>query len=96
MEYEAYTPMALKQMRKMCSEMRARWPVRKVVMLHRLGLCPVGEASVIIAVSAEHRAEAIKAAEWGIDNLKATVPIWKKERYQDGAASWKENAEQPK
>jgi len=61
-------------------------------MLHRLGEVPVGEASVVIAVSSAHRAAAMDACRFAIDELKATVPIWKKEWYEDGS-TWKENAE---
>jgi len=83
LSYEAYAPMALKQMKKICLEMRKKWSgeMKKIVILHRLGACPVGEASVMIAVSSPHRKEALNAVHWAIDQLKKTVPIWKKEHY---------------
>mmetsp|Transcript_25486 Transcript_25486/g.40914 ORF Transcript_25486/g.40914 Transcript_25486/m.40914 type:complete len:115 (+) Transcript_25486:933-1277(+) len=83
--------MALKQMKKICLEMRNTWTeMRKIVILHRLGVCPVGQASVMIAASSPHRKEALNAVHWAIDQLKKTVPIWKKEHYTDGS-SWKQN-----
>eukprot|EP00466_Bigelowiella_natans_P005544 jgi/Bigna1/142995/aug1.74_g17703 len=91
LSYEAYAPMALKQMKKICLEMRNTWTeMRKIVILHRLGVCPVGQASVMIAASSPHRKEALNAVHWAIDQLKKTVPIWKKEHYTDGS-SWKQN-----
>ncbi len=60
---------------------------------HRLGVVPVGEASVLIAVSSAHRGEGLDAVHWAIDELKRRVPIWKKEVYADGS-TWKENAQQ--
>jgi len=93
LEYEAYEPMALKQMRELCNEMRQRWPnVVKCAILHRTGVVAVGEASVVIAVSSPHRREALESVAWCIDELKSRVAIWKKELYEDGS-SWKENAE---
>ena len=95
LEYEGYMPMAIKEMRKIAAQVRARWAVECVAMVHRLGLVPVGESSVIIAVSSAHRLEAVLATHFAIDTLKATVPIWKKEVYADGDgdAVWKENCE---
>jgi len=93
LEYEAYEEMASKEMRKLCDKVRARWDVKKMAVFHRLGVVPVGEASVIIAVSSAHRREAIEACHFAIDELKATVPIWKKEIYEDGS-TWKANKAQ--
>ncbi|CAG9466341.1 unnamed protein product [Pedinophyceae sp. YPF-701] len=92
LEYEAYVPMALAKLQEVCDKAAAKWDVRKVAMAHRTGLVGVTEASVIIAVSSAHRLEAIEACHFGIDDLKATVPIWKREVYEDGSA-WKENKE---
>lgn len=84
LEYEAYEGMARKEMRRLAAAARARWPVRKIAMVHRVGVVPVGEASVAIAVSAGHRGEAFTACHWLIDRLKELVPIWKKEHYRGG------------
>ena len=92
--YEAYEEMALKELVKLCETVQQQFPgVARCCMMHRLGEVVVGEASVVIAVSSEHRKEAIAACGWAIDELKARVPIWKKEIYEDGAAEWKENKE---
>ncbi len=85
LEYEAYTPMAITTMEALADEARARWTLSHVSMVHRIGVVPVGEASVVIAVSAPHRAEAFSACRFLIDALKERVPIWKKEWYDDGA-----------
>eukprot|EP01122_Echinamoeba_exundans_P016486 TRINITY_DN8369_c0_g1_i1.p1 TRINITY_DN8369_c0_g1~~TRINITY_DN8369_c0_g1_i1.p1 ORF type:complete len:195 (-),score=32.83 TRINITY_DN8369_c0_g1_i1:161-745(-) len=92
LEYEAYVPMAEKEMIKICQEMRKKWPIIHVAMYHRYGLVPITETSVIVAVSSIHRRDALEACEYGIDEIKAKVPIWKKEFYEDGS-TWKENAE---
>lgn len=84
LEYDAYPPMAEKQMRAIADEVRARWPVTGVAMAHRTGRLEIGEASVIIAVSSPHRADAIEACRYAIDRLKATVPVWKKEVFEGG------------
>lgn len=78
MEYEAYKEMAKKEMRKIAAEIRARWGISDIAMLHKVGQVAVGEPSVIIAVAAEHRREAFRACEYAIDKLKEVVPIWKK------------------
>lgn len=94
LEYEAYEAMAVKEMEKLCDTTREQHPdVLHVVIHHRLGLVPVREASVIIAVSSPHRRAAIEACHFAIDTLKATVPIWKKELYTEGEPSWKANKE---
>lgn len=95
LEYEAYEPMALKELKQLTTQTLAKYShvgVRHVACAHRLGVVPCGEASVLIAVSSEHRAAAFDACRWMIDTLKARVPIWKKEIYADGS-KWKENAE---
>jgi molybdopterin synthase catalytic subunit len=84
LEYEAFARMALREMRALASEAKRRWPLRKVAMVHRIGVVPVRQASVGIAVSAGHRAEAFAACHWLIDRLKEIVPIWKKERFRGG------------
>jgi molybdopterin synthase catalytic subunit/molybdopterin converting factor small subunit len=85
LEYEAHAPMAEAKMREIGDEIRRRWPsVKRVAMLHRIGRLEIGESSVLIAVSASHRGEAFEACHQAIDRLKATVPVWKKEHFEDG------------
>jgi molybdopterin synthase catalytic subunit len=84
LEYEAFASMAVREMRLLARQARQRWPLERVAMVHRVGVVPVGEASVGIAVSAGHRAEAFEACHWLIDRLKEIVPIWKKEHYRGG------------
>jgi molybdopterin synthase catalytic subunit len=85
LDYEAYREMALEQMRRLSTEALARFGVRDVAVVHRLGRLMVGETSVLIVVASAHRAAAFDACRWLIDTLKKTVPIWKKETFADGA-----------
>jgi molybdopterin synthase catalytic subunit len=85
LEYEAYGPMALAEMARIEAEALARWPGAEVAMVHRTGLVGIGEASVVIAVGSPHRAEAYETSRFLIDQLKARVPVWKRERYADGS-----------
>ena len=84
LEYEAYAEMAKAQMERIGDEIASRWPQARVAMAHRTGRLEIGEASVVVCVSCPHRAEAIAACKWGIDRLKESVPIWKKEHAADG------------
>jgi molybdopterin synthase catalytic subunit len=85
LEYEAHGPMAEAKLREIADAMHTRWPgVRRVAIAHRVGRLEVGEASVVIAVSAAHRGEAFEACRYAIDTLKRTVPVWKKEHFEDG------------
>jgi molybdopterin synthase catalytic subunit len=84
--------MALPVMEEIEAEVRARWPVTGVRLVHRLGRIEIGEASVVVAVSSPHRGEAFAACHYAIDTLKAKVPIWKKEFYAEGHQAWLENA----
>lgn len=84
LEFEAYEKMALSEMKKIADEMMKRWPLHKIVMHHRVGVLEIGELPVIIAVSASHRDAAFDACRYAIDTLKQTVPIWKKEVFEDG------------
>ncbi len=84
LEYEAYEAMAVQEMRRIADDIAKQWDVVAVAMVHRVGVVPVGEASVAVAVSAAHRDEAFAACRYGIDTLKCTVPIWKKEYYRGG------------
>jgi molybdopterin synthase catalytic subunit len=87
LEYEAYAGMAEKQMREIAAEIGERWSEARVAMAHRTGPLEIGEASVVVSVSCPHRAEAIAACKHGIDRLKESVPIWKKE-FAEGGAVW--------
>lgn len=91
LEYEAWPTMALAEMGRIVAEVAERWPGARAAMVHRVGVVGVGEASVVIVVSAPHRDEAYQASRHAIDQLKARVPIWKKEWYADGSM-WKANA----
>ena len=84
LEFEAYEKMALSEMKKIAGEMMKRWPLHKIVMHHRVGVLQIGEVPVIIAVSASHRDAAFEACRFAIDTLKQTVPIWKKEVFENG------------
>ena len=84
LEYEAYRPLAIKRIEELIAEAEVRWRVRCAIA-HRLGRIEIGEASVIVAVGAVHRAEAFESCGWLMDSLKDTVPIWKKEFAEDGA-----------
>jgi molybdopterin synthase catalytic subunit len=85
LDYEAYEEMALKQMEELAERALEDFKVRDVVMVHRFGRLEIGETSVLIAVVSAHRAAAFDACRWLIDTLKRTVPIWKKEYFEDGA-----------
>jgi molybdopterin converting factor subunit 1 len=85
LEYEGHAPMAEAKMREIGATIHARWAsVKRVAMLHRVGRLEIGESSVLIAVSAAHRREAFEACTYAIDTLKRTVPVWKKEHFEDG------------
>lgn len=84
LEYEAYASMAVTEFEKIAEEARVRWNVCEIAIVHRVGVVPIGETSVAIAVSAPHRAEAIDACRFAIDRLKHVAPIWKKERFEGG------------
>src|SRR5215467_14919456 len=85
LDYEAYESMALNEMRKLAEAALERFAVRDLRLIHRLGRLEIGETSVLIAVAAAHRGAAFEACRWLIDSLKKTVPIWKKEHFEDGA-----------
>ena len=85
LDYEAYEEMALKQMDALVEQALQQFPIRDVAMVHRLGRLEIGESSVLIVVASAHRAAAFDACRWLIDTLKRTVPIWKKEYFEDGA-----------
>jgi MoaE-MoaD fusion protein len=85
LDYEAYEEMALKQLEALAQQALSRFEVRDVALVHRLGRLEIGETSVLIVVASAHRAAAFDACHWLIDTLKRTVPIWKKEYFEDGA-----------
>jgi len=85
LEYEAHAPMAEAKMREIATAVRARWPdVVRIAIIHRTGRLEVGESSVMIALSSPHRRQAFEACHFAIDTLKETVPVWKKEYFEDG------------
>ncbi|XP_068638893.1 molybdopterin synthase catalytic subunit [Aristolochia californica] len=92
LRYEAYVPMAVRRLKSICSSARSSWNLDYIAVAHRLGPVPVGDSSVFVAVSAVHRSDALDACKYIIDELKASVPIWKKEVYENGEV-WKENSE---
>lgn len=88
LEYEAYPEPALARMHALVDDARSRWAsIGRIAILHRTGHVELGEAAVVVAVSSPHRAEAFEAARWAIDELKRTVPIWKREAWE-GGESW--------
>ena len=84
LEFEAYESMAVIEMNKIAEYVLNKWPVQKILIHHRTGILNVGEIPVIIAVAAAHRDAAFEACRYTIDTLKQTVPIWKKEVFEDG------------
>jgi molybdopterin synthase catalytic subunit len=82
-EYSAYDVMAEAELERMIAEARARWPEARVAARHRIGLVPVGEASIVIASAAPHRAEAFEACRYVIEEVKRRLPVWKKEHHRD-------------
>lgn len=85
LDYEAYEEMALQQMELLAAQSLQQFQIRDVAIVHRLGRLEIGETSVLIAVASAHRAAAFDACRWLIDTLKRSVPIWKKEHFEDGA-----------
>lgn len=88
LQYEAYADMAVKKMEDIASECRKRWPDATVALWHRVGQLAITEISVLIGVASPHRKDAFAAAQYALDTLKQTVPIWKKEFYADGEIEW--------
>jgi molybdopterin synthase catalytic subunit len=86
--YDAYTEMARRELEKLEAEARRRWALVECLMVHRLGVVPISEASVAIVVSSAHRAAAFDAGRWLIDRLKESAPIWKQERWASGETEW--------
>ncbi|VDN86431.1 unnamed protein product [Brugia pahangi] len=93
LEFEAYDEMVYKELDRLCNELRESYPtIDRIALFHRVGKVFVGEASVIMAVSAPHRQDTFRATEKGIDYLKNRIPIWKKEVYSDDTYCWKRNS----
>ena len=88
--YEAYEPMAKKELMRIAEEMLNRWQLCKVAIVHRTGTLSIGKISVAIFVSAPHRSDAFEAARYAIERIKETVPIWKREHFEDGTSEWVE------
>ena len=86
--YDAYREMAEKELASLEQEARKRWQLNDCLLVHRLGLVPLGEVSVAIVVASRHRREAFEAGEWLIDTLKQRVPIWKQEHFTNGGTEW--------
>ena len=84
LDFEAYAPMAISEMRKIAERAQAKWDCEKVAIHHRVGALEIGETAVVIAVATPHRKAAFEACQFCIDTLKETVPIWKKEIFEDG------------
>lgn len=85
LEYDAYPEMAVKKMHEVAAEVRARFPINEIGVLHRIGRLEIGETSLLVAVSSPHRAEAFEACHYAVDRIKQIVPIWKKEVWADGS-----------
>jgi molybdopterin synthase catalytic subunit len=88
LEYEAYEPMALAALERIEREACTRFEIASCAIAHRLGEVPPAEASVVVVVASAHRGAAFDAGRWVMDELKRTVPIWKRERFADGGAEW--------
>jgi len=88
LDYEAYEPMAEAKLTRLEAEVRAKWPIGEIAILHRLGRLGVSDVSVAVAVSSPHRAEAFEAARWAMDRVKEVVPVWKKDQSPTGSAEW--------
>ena len=86
LEYSAYVPMAERLMAEIEKEIRGKWIVDGVALVHRIGILKIGDVAVVTAISAAHRNEAFEACRYAIDRVKAVVPIWKKEHFEEGLA----------
>jgi len=87
-EYSAYDEMARDEIVRMMEEAQSRWPAAKIIVQHRLGLVPAGEASIAIVAAAPHRDEAFAACRYVIEEVKKRLPVWKKEIHADGTSTW--------
>jgi molybdopterin synthase catalytic subunit len=85
LEYDAYPEMAIKKMKEVAAEVRAKFPIAEVGAMHRTGRLEIGETSLLVAVSSGHRKEAFEACHYAVDRIKQIVPVWKKEVWEDGS-----------
>ena len=88
LEYQVYRRMAEREIAKLEEEVKRRWPVRSITLVHREGKLKVGDVSVVVAVSAPHRGEAFDVARYAIDRIKDSFPIWKREKFKGGRYAW--------
>jgi molybdopterin synthase catalytic subunit len=95
-DYSAYEAMAVAEIERILREAQDRWPEARVVLRHRLGVIPAGEASIAIAAAAPHREDAFTACRFVIEEVKKRLPIWKKEMRTDGTATWTDDTRQAK
>lgn len=95
LEYDCYRPMALKEIERLADMACKRWPIKRLLVHHRLGVVPLAEVSVIIGVATPHRSDAFEACRFLIDTLKQQVPIWKREFFADGTEEWIEGSMPP-
>lgn len=84
LEFETYSSMAISELNKIKDQVLERWPIKNIAIHHRIGTLTIGEIAVVIAVASPHRKESFEACQYAIDTLKETVPIWKKEIFEDG------------
>ncbi|SPQ19484.1 c09641e3-6f17-4edd-89ff-6815f25f5bbc [Thermothielavioides terrestris] len=91
LQYTAYRPLALRTMLAICTALRAKHALKGIAMVHRLGVVPIGEESILIAVSAPHRQAAWRAGEEALEECKARVEVWKREEFEDGEGVWRAN-----
>ena len=84
LEYEGYVPMALKKLREIADEVAQKWPIQDISILHRIGRLEIEDISLVVAIASPHRKEAFQACGYVVDRIKETVPIWKKEVFEDG------------
>lgn len=84
LEFETYSSMAISELNKIKEQVQERWPIKNIAIYHRIGTLTIGEIAVVIAVASPHRKESFEACQYAIDTLKETVPIWKKEIFEDG------------
>jgi len=94
-EYSAYEEMALPEIERILGEAQAQWRDARVMLQHRLGLIPVGEASIAIAAAAPHRDDAFRACRFVIEEVKKRLPVWKKEHHVDGTTAWVDPSGKP-
>ena len=88
LHYEAYHPMAERELQRLAAEAAQRFGLKRLLIVHRLGEVPVGEASVVVGCSSPHRDATFQALPWILNELKTQVPIWKRERFSDGSSDW--------